>query len=60
MKTITAWITVVRSIGMPVTACMLRPPEMSAANSNEPRTMPPGLFRPKSATVIALKPVLPP
>ena len=55
--TITDWMTVARSSGMPVAACIARPPTPRAAKSSDAHTIPIGRLRPSSATVIAVKPI---
>jgi hypothetical protein len=47
------------SIGVPVRACMITPPARSPPNKMPASTVPKGLPRPSSATVIASKPMPP-
>ncbi len=56
-STMSACSTVTRSIGVPVLDCICTPPAVSAPNRRPARTVPPGLARPSSATVIALNPM---
>src|SRR5699024_4062924 len=55
-NTIIACRTVVRSSGLPVDACIWRPPVVRAPTRMAARTVPLGVARPSSETVIASKP----
>src|SRR5690606_8965658 len=55
-STINDWITRKMSMGVPVPACIVTPPARSAPNSRPAATVPHGLVRPSSATVMASKP----
>ena len=57
-STITDWMTCTISVGVPVSACIRTAPARSAPNRIPASTVPPGLARPSSATVIASKPML--
>src|SRR5690606_4583949 len=57
-STMSDWTTSTMSIGVPVRACIAKPPARSAPNSRPARTVPSGRERPSRATVIASKPKL--
>src|SRR5690606_24434579 len=58
-STISDWTTSTMSIGVPVRACIVTPPARRAPNSSPAATVPHGFARPRSATVIASKPIPP-
>ena len=58
-STIRACSTSVSSFGVPALACIATPPTLIAPNSRPASTVPSGLARPSSATVIASKPIEP-
>ncbi len=58
-NTMSACNTVVRVSGVWAMLCIAKPPACSAPNSKPASTMPSGLDRPRSATVIASNPIEP-
>src|SRR5690606_5072269 len=56
-RTMSDWMTVTISIGIPSAACIVAPPARNAPNRIAAPSTPTGFERPSSATVIASKPI---